>query len=106
MARKPEPKKKYDQPDYIMRAMNKNTNVSADIGRGYIKENGRILLWFNPFLATPLGREMTVSLFPLPRGDASENRSTEASRFSGLDLEGPSYNPTDPFKCSDADDDE
>ena len=51
-------------PDYIIRALNKETGERGDIGAGWKEDGGRISIAFNPFVVVPVGKKFTMSLFP------------------------------------------
>lgn len=88
--------KTYRKPDYRIRALCKNNNVSAEIGTAYLADGGRIRLWFNPFVSVPSGPDFVLSLFPEGKFDrpapASEAPSAGdpapmgGDRFGGLEL--------------------
>lgn len=56
------------KPDYVISVLDKDTEVKAVIGAGWINEDGAIGIKFNPFIENiPHGDRYAISLFPNDR---------------------------------------
>jgi hypothetical protein len=52
------------KPDYIVRSLHKQTNKKGIIGAAWVKEQGRISIAINPFIAIPINEDLILTLFP------------------------------------------
>lgn len=63
------------RPDYVISALDKETQEKAVIGAGWINDDGAIGIKFNPFIDNiPHGERYAVSLFPNDREESWESR--------------------------------
>ena len=51
------------RPDYVIKALNKDTDQRAPIGAGWLKEDGSIYLKFNPFVTIDGGANVVITAF-------------------------------------------
>ena len=72
-------------PDYIIRALNKETGERGDIGAGWKEDGGRISIAFNPFVVVPVGKKFTMSLFP---NEGSRDPKVEKPSHGNVDAPG------------------
>lgn len=61
------------KPDYLVRGLHKQTNKKGLIGAAWIKDQGRIAIAINPFVAIPINEDLVITLFPY-EGERDEDQ--------------------------------